>query len=190
MRDLSPVSSPAPIITGSNTIYTYQQGMILFQATGINGNAETVAVPGLYALHFTATVISVSKFAGMGYHLNTMVNTIFAEKGVRFRFIREHGQCLLEFPRRASTTFVSRSRIPHPRPSATAQLWHEWLGHPEPEVLEQIPLSDQIKMHDRVTIECSVCVCSGQGQQEALAPRGSDQTGMAVGSGPCKLRPV
>jgi len=86
---------------------------------------------------FHTNIVSLDRLLQRNVHWNTEDQQL-RFKDVPFGLVeRHHGQWVLEYNPTAS--FVTCSAKPRPIPSATANQWHQRLGHIGPDALEHLP---------------------------------------------------
>jgi len=116
---------------------------------------DTAFVPS-----FHTTVASLDRFMLKDVHWDTKKGTLTRDGKPYCKVERHHRQWVLEYnplPKEYSIeASFSSSTAPRPIKSATADLWHQRLGHPGPESLEHLPeTATGVKIIEApITIEC------------------------------------
>jgi hypothetical protein len=76
------------------------------------------------------------------------------------RVEKRHGQWVLEYIPISPATFSARSAQPRPDAEATADQWHQRLGHAGPDALEHLSAVIGAKLKGPSTMECEDCSLS------------------------------
>jgi GAG-pre-integrase domain/Subtilase family len=111
---------------------------------------------------FHTNIVSLDRLMQKKVHWNTEQQEL-RHKGEVFGILeKHHGQWVLEYSPISTASFTAISTKPRPDSSASANQWHQRLGHIGPEALEHLPTAvTGAELTDGPsTIQCEACSTS------------------------------
>ena len=119
--------------------------------------AEVALVPS-----FHTNIVSLDRLMQRNVHWNTEQQELQHKNKIFGIVERKHGQWVLEYNPLQTASFTAYSAQPRPDSVATANQWHQRLGHIGPDALKHLPTSATgAKLTDGPsTIQCETCSTS------------------------------
>jgi hypothetical protein len=149
------------LLAGASKVPIKGYGIVEIILQRPSGTIRTIRLANVALVpSFHTNIVSLDRLMQKDIHWDTKQQQLKRGDEIFCKIEKRHGQWVLEYAPISPATFSARSAQPRSDAEATADQWHQRLGHAGPDALEHLSAVIGAKLKGPSIIECEDCSLS------------------------------